>query len=243
MAVATTRFSTPMLSAQAPRSARPGPVPCAAEAVFAGAKALLSSGEARQMSISDLERELHRRHQELVRKLLQEHRGQRSPRKTAGPVNGDGIFVCSGRPYPAGRAADEQSHTGASGVGCPERREYERHSASKTPCRTLHVPRPGYAPRGHDAALHLPPARYGVEVRRRTTIATPLRAPPRTPLQFTALDISHAGGLVRAASGVRPPSVAGAIGRGLSASLRELPFSHRRNGPELVDGPSTAALR
>ena len=186
MAVATTRFSTPMFSAQAPRIACAGPAPNAAEAVFAGAKALLSSREAHQMSVSDLERELYRRHQELVRKLLQEHRGQRSPSETAGPADGAGA-----------------SGVGASDVGCSEQREHERHP--ETPSRTVHVPRPGCALRGLDglhllhAALHLPPARDGVEVRRRTTIATALRAPPHTPPQFTALDISHVGGLVRAA--------------------------------------------
>lgn len=182
MAVATTQFSTSVFSAQGP-----GPAPCAAEAVFAGAKALLSSREARQMSVSDLERELHRRHQELVRELLQEHRDQRSPRETAGPVDG----------------------AGASGVGCSGRREDDRHP--KTPSRTVHVPRPGCAPRGDgglhllDAAGHLPRAHYGVEVRRRMTIATASRAPPRTPLQFTALDISHAGRLVPGALRRAPP--------------------------------------
>ena len=52
------------------------------------ARAFLSSREARQMSVSDIERELHRRRQELVRKLLKEHRDQRSPREAAGPVEG-----------------------------------------------------------------------------------------------------------------------------------------------------------
>ena len=56
----------------------PRRAPCAAaDAVFADAKAFLSSSEARQMSESELERELHRRGQELVRKLLQGHRDQR----------------------------------------------------------------------------------------------------------------------------------------------------------------------
>ena len=58
----------------------------AAEAAFAEAKAYLSSREARQMSESDLERELHRLGQELMRKLLQGHVGQRSPGEAAGPV-------------------------------------------------------------------------------------------------------------------------------------------------------------
>ena len=43
----------------------PSGAPCvAADAVFADAKAFLSSSEARQMSESELERELHRRGQE-----------------------------------------------------------------------------------------------------------------------------------------------------------------------------------
>ena len=45
----------------------PSRAPCvAADAVFADAKALLSSSEARQMSESELERELYRRGQDLV---------------------------------------------------------------------------------------------------------------------------------------------------------------------------------
>ena len=60
----------------------------AAEAAFAEAKAFLCSAEAQQMSESDLERELHRRGQELIRKFLQGHLAQRSPGKAAGPVEG-----------------------------------------------------------------------------------------------------------------------------------------------------------
>ena len=65
----------------------PSRAPCAAaDAVFADAKAFLSSSEARQMSESELERELHRRRQDLARKLLQGHRDQRSPKEAAGPA-------------------------------------------------------------------------------------------------------------------------------------------------------------
>ena len=64
----------------------------AAEAAFAEAKAYLCSREAQQMSESDLERELQRRGQELMRKLLQGHLDQRSPGEAAGPVEGaDGV--------------------------------------------------------------------------------------------------------------------------------------------------------
>ena len=73
------------LTAPAPPDQTPYAV---AEAVFADAKAYLSSREARQMSESELERELHRRGQELMRRLLQGHLDQRSPGKVAGPVEG-----------------------------------------------------------------------------------------------------------------------------------------------------------
>ena len=60
-----------------------------AEAVFADAKAYLSSREARQMSESELERELHRRGQELMRRLLQGHHTINAARgQVAGPVEG-----------------------------------------------------------------------------------------------------------------------------------------------------------
>ena len=91
----------------------PRRAPCAAaDAVFADAKAFLSSSEARQMSESELERELHRRGQELVRKLLQGHRDQRSPKEAAGPAEGKGT----------------------SGVECSEPREHESH-AERPPAR------------------------------------------------------------------------------------------------------------
>ena len=75
-------------------------VPCtdhqgAADAVFADAKAFLSSSEARAMSESELERELHRRGQRLVRKLLQEHHDQRSPGETASPAEDASGVECS----------------------------------------------------------------------------------------------------------------------------------------------------
>ena len=72
-----------------PRAAAPDPAPyAAAEAAFAEAKAYLSSREAQQMSESDLERELHRRGQALMRKLLQGHLDQRSPGEAAGGRGG-----------------------------------------------------------------------------------------------------------------------------------------------------------
>ena len=63
-----------------PSAAAPDEAPyAAAEAAFAEAKAYLCSREAQQMSESDLERALHRRGQELLRKLLQGHLEQRQP--------------------------------------------------------------------------------------------------------------------------------------------------------------------
>ena len=74
-------------------AASPDQTPCAAaETAFAEAKAFLCSAEAQQMSESELERELHRRGQELIRKLLQGHLDQRSPGKVAGPVEVLSVF-------------------------------------------------------------------------------------------------------------------------------------------------------
>ena len=57
-----------------PCATPPAPAPYAsAETAFAETKACLSSREALEMSESDLERELHRRGQELMRKLLEGH--------------------------------------------------------------------------------------------------------------------------------------------------------------------------
>ena len=84
---------------------------------FAEAKAYLSSREAQQMSESELERELHRRGQELMRRLLQGHLDQRTPGEAAGPVEG----------------ADD--------VGRSQRRLQERHP--ETTFGTVQVARPG----------------------------------------------------------------------------------------------------
>ena len=113
------------------------------------------------MSESELERELHRRGQELVRKLLQGHHDQRSPGQAAGPAED------------------------ASGVECSARREQDSHA--ETTSGTMQVVGLGCARRGHDglhpldAALNLLPERSLVDMRRRVTIATASRAPPRTP--------------------------------------------------------------
>ncbi len=135
----------------------PAPAPyAAAEAAFAEAKAYLSSREAQQMSESNLERELQRRGQELMRKLLQGHLEQRSPGEAAGPV------------------------TGADGVERSQRRVHERRI--ETTFGTVAVERVGYARPGHDslhpldAALNLPPERYSLEVRRRVAEAAASRS-------------------------------------------------------------------
>ena len=194
----------------------PSRAPCAAaDAVFADAKAFLSSSEARQMSESELERELHRRGQELVRKLLQGHRDQRSPKEAAGPAED------------------------TSGVECSEPREHESHA--ETASGTMQVVGLGCARRGHDglhrrdAALNLLPERYWVEMRRRVTIATASRAPTAYALEATVvLDIIHVAAATRRAvlvagsskglsafgprsdgrrTGAQPPRVAGALMR------------------------------
>ena len=145
------------MRAVAPSAAAPDPAPyAAADAAFAAAKAYLCSREARQMSESDLERELHRRGQELMRKLLQGHLDQRSPGEVAGPV------------------------AGADDVERLERRVHERHL--ETTFGTVAVERLGYARAGHDslhpldAALNLPPERYSLEVRRRVAEAASSRS-------------------------------------------------------------------
>ena len=156
------RFDVPEARTGVPRIDLPSPAPCAAaDAVFADAKAFLSSNEARQMSESELERELHRRGQKLVRKLLQGHHDQRSPGQAAGPAED------------------------ASGVECSAWREHDSHA--ETTSGTMQVVGLGCARRGHDglhpldAALNLLPERSLVDMRRRVTIATASRAPPRTP--------------------------------------------------------------
>ena len=108
------------------------------------------------MSESDLERELHRRGQELMRKLLQGHLDQRSPGEAAGPVEG------------------------ADGVERSQRRVHERRL--ETTFGTVAVERVGYARPGQnslhplDAALNLPPERYSLEVRRRVAEAAASRS-------------------------------------------------------------------
>ena len=142
------RIVTPAVPARPPYAT--------AEAAFAEAKAYLSSREARQMSESDLERELHRRGQDLMRKLLQGHLDQRRPGEAAGPVEG------------------------ADGVERRERRAHERRV--ETVFGTVKVDRLGYAGPGHDslhpldAALNLPPERYSLEVRRRVAVAAASRS-------------------------------------------------------------------
>ena len=79
------------------------------------------------MSESDLERELNRRGQELLRKLLQGHLDQRSPGEAAGPVEE------------------------ADGVEHSERRLHDRRL--ETTFGTVSVERLGYAHPGHDS-LH-----------------------------------------------------------------------------------------
>ena len=136
--------------------ASPDPVYAEADTTFAQTKAYLSSREAQQMSESDLERELHRRGQELIRQLLQGHLDQRGPGEAAGPV------------------------AGADGVERLERRVHDRRL--ETTFGTVDVERMGYGRAGHeslhplDASLNLPPERYSLEVRRRVAEAAASRS-------------------------------------------------------------------
>ena len=137
-------------------AAPPTPVYGEAKTTFAETIAYLSSREAQQMSESDLERELHRRGQELIRQLLQGHLDQRGPGEAAGPV------------------------AGADGVEREERRVHDRRL--ETTFGTVDVERMGYGARGHeslhplDASLNLPPERYSLEVRRRVAEAAASRS-------------------------------------------------------------------
>ena len=139
------------------RTAAPAPVPYAAsDAAYDDVKVYLSSREALQMRESDLERELNRRGQELLRKLLQGHLDQRSPGEAAGPVEG------------------------ADGVERSERRLHDRKL--ETTFGTVSVERLGYAHPGHeslhplDASLNLPAELYSLEVRRRVAEAAASRS-------------------------------------------------------------------
>ena len=137
-------------------AAPPDSVYAEAETTFAQTMAYLSSREALQMRESDLERELHRRGQELIRQLLQGHLDQRRPGEAAGPV------------------------AGADGVERPERRVHDRRL--ETTFGTVDVERVGYGRAGHeslhplDASLNLPPERYSLEVRRRVAEAASSRS-------------------------------------------------------------------
>ena len=126
------------MRAVAHNAASPGHTPCAAaEAAFAEAKAFLCSAEAQQMSESDLERELHWRGQELMRKLLQGHLDQRRLRKAAGPVEAADDVECT--PHLQERLGGSRSST------VPRRNSTSR----APPCGNRHDPRSRV--RGEDA--------------------------------------------------------------------------------------------
>ena len=206
MAVAT-GFQGRTVDVQEPRDGvrridLPGP---SADVVFADAKAFLSSSEARQMSHSELERELHRRGQELVRKLLQEHHDQRSPGETAGPA-GD-----------------------ASRVECSEPCVHDSHT--ETTSGTMQVVGRGGARRHGlrplDAALNLLPERYLFEMRR-VSIATASRAPPRTPWKPQWYSTSSTS---QRRSGVRCSSPA--LRRACQHAVRDWRSSSRHGQPAL----------
>ena len=107
----------------------------------------LDSGEACQMTHSELERELEKKGQELLRTLLQEHLDARGPGKC------------------------EETVQGADGVERPRLRPQERKL--ETVFGAVSVQRAGYGQEGveslHplDAELNLPDERYSLELRRR----------------------------------------------------------------------------
>lgn len=135
-----------MLAARVPIETPPEPF-TKADAHYAGMKQYLTSPEAREMSESDLERELEKRGQELLRQLLQAHLQARGPGEAVGSVH------------------DTQ------GVERAERRWHERQL--ETVFGTVEVGRVGYGRHGDDSLhpldgqLNLPPERYSLEVRRR----------------------------------------------------------------------------
>ena len=131
--------------AAVPAVASAGPF-AAAQQQFAAVVTYLSSGEARALTHSDLERELEAQGRELLRRLYQGHLDARGPGEAAGPVCGaDGVARGQARLQPRtlatvfGPVAVRRLGYGAEGVG------------------SLHP---------LDAALNLPPERYSHELRR-----------------------------------------------------------------------------
>ena len=135
-----------MRAARVPIETPPDPF-TDADASYAGVKQYLASPETRQMSESDLERELQTRGQELLRQMLQAHLAARGPGEAVAPVHD------------------------AQGAARPERRRHARQL--ETVFGTVAVDRVGYGRAGAaslhplDGQLNLPPERYSLEVRRR----------------------------------------------------------------------------
>ena len=127
-----------------------------ADTYYAGVKQYLAAPEAQEMSESDLEREIQKRGQELLRQLLQAHLAARGPGDAVGPVHD------------------------AQGVERPERRGHEHQL--ETVFGTVEVTRVGYGRTGEDSRhpldgqLNLPPERYSLEVRRRVAQEAATRA-------------------------------------------------------------------
>ena len=94
-----------------------------------GCQSLPLVQRSRQMSESELERELHRRGQELVRKLLQGHPDQRSPKEAAGPAEDTSGVECS-EPHEHESHAETTSGTmQVVGLGCARPRSRRLASA------------------------------------------------------------------------------------------------------------------
>ena len=119
-------------------------------------KQYLDSEEARQVSESELERQLESKGRELLRKLLDAHLRTRSPGEAGGPVRD------------------------AEGVERTEQRDHDRGLMSIF--GSVRVERVGYASEGEeslhplDAALNLPAELYSLEVRRRVAEAVASRS-------------------------------------------------------------------
>ena len=194
-------------------------------------KAFLSSSEARQMSESELERELHRRGQQLVRKLLQEHHDQRSPGETAGPAEDASGVECSEPCVHESHTENDLRHDAgcASGLRAPPRPASARRRAE--PAAGALLVRD--APREHRDRL-AGTAAYALEA-------------------TVVLDIIHVAAAMRRAALVagsskglsacrprlavlKPPRAAGALMR--TETFHEA-REYQRKPPAVADGTST----
>ena len=114
-------------------AAAPTPVYAEAKTTFAQTIAYLSSREALQMRESDLERELHRRGQELIRKLLQGHLDQRGPGEAGRPGRRGRRCRAPGAARARPAPGDDLRHGGCRADGLRARGSRESASAGCVP--------------------------------------------------------------------------------------------------------------